>query len=147
MTMGTAGACIRKDPTVSGPWEPGRLVAPGGPPSIQACSTQCANRPANRFVRVIKGWSVAWQPRSPSDANFVAAMRHYNGSWNTPGEAYMRYKQTGTLDLLKECDHIVSRALAAMPSRWIWKTNLAARYARKARSSDTRCLRPIRSGC
>jgi hypothetical protein len=42
----------------------------------------------------------------------VAAMRHYNGSWNTPGEAYMRYKQTGTLDLLKECDHIVSRALA-----------------------------------
>jgi hypothetical protein len=39
-------------------------------------------------------------------------MRHYNGSWDTPGEAYMRYKQTGTLDLLKECDYIVSRALA-----------------------------------
>src|ERR1039458_5961148 len=36
---------------------------------------------------------------------------------------------------------------AAMPSHWISMTNSPARFARKARSSDTRCLRPIPSGC
>lgn len=77
----------------------------------------------------------------------------------------MRYKETTTLDLLKECDYIVSRALAGknaiiMIACLVFTAyeggdafaldlddNSPARFARKARSSDTRCLRPIPSGC